>query len=288
MVTTAPPPGPPARLAAGPHRRVAATTLRGRYGADTGPLAVAHRGGAGLAAENTLAAFEQATALGLRYLETDVRTTADGVALAFHDATLDRVTTLHGPVAARPYAALRGARVLGAGPVLRLEDLLGSFPGSNVIIDVKEERAVGPTIAAVRRTGSAARVCVAGGWDGWLAAIRRECGPELTTALGWRALGTLLAAAVTGTRPPAGVATGAFAHVTCRYGRLPLLQRPVVATRLVAMAHDLGIRVVGWTIDEAPTMHRLLDDGVAGLITDRPDTLRTVLAGRGQWRPLRR
>lgn len=288
MVTTAPPPGPPARLAAGPPRRVAPTTLRGRYGADAGPLAVAHRGGAGLAAENTLAAFEQATALGLRYLETDVRTTADGVALAFHDATLDRVTPLRGPVADRPFAAVRGTPVLGAGPVLLLEDLLAAFPGSNVMIDVKEERAVAPTIAAVRRTGSAARVCVAGGWDGWLAAIRQECGPELTTALGWRALGTLLAAAVTGTRPPAAVATGAFAHVTWRYGRLPLLQRPVVAARLVAMAHELGIRVVGWTIDEAPAMHRLLDDGVAGLITDRPDTLRAVLVGRGQWRPLRR
>jgi glycerophosphoryl diester phosphodiesterase len=268
-----------------PRVRPSAPELRGTYGSHPGPLAAAHRGGAGLAPENTLAAFRRATDLGLTYLETDVRTTADGVALAFHDATLDRVTSLRGAVAERTWAEIRGARVLGTEPLLPLEDLLGALPDACVMIDVKEERAIAPTIAAVRRTGAAGRVCVAGGWDAWLAAIRRECGPELTTALGWRSLSALIACARAGVRPPAAVATGAFAHVAWRLGHLDVMARPRVAARVVQMAHGLGVRVVGWTIDDAALIHRLLDDGVDGVITDRPDVMRDVLLARGAGAP---
>src|SRR6478735_1221909 len=62
------------------------------YGEGPGPIAIAHRGGAGLGVENSMQAFARSTALGVRYLETDVRVTADGELVCFHDATLDRVT----------------------------------------------------------------------------------------------------------------------------------------------------------------------------------------------------
>lgn len=250
----------------------------GSYGSHPDPWAFAHRGGMGLAPENTLAAFGRAVGLGLTYLETDVRTTADGVPVAFHDRTLDRVTGLRGPVAARTWAELSRTRVLGTEPVPRLEDLLAAFPDACFTVDVKEERAVVPTIEAIRRTRSAGRVCVAGGWDAWLAAIRRACGPSLTTALGWRALTALIVAARTGVRPSPGIATGSYAHVTLRYGRVPVLADPRTTDRLVQMAADLGLGVVAWTVNDAPTIRRLADAGVAGLITDRPDVLLDALA----------
>ncbi|WP_230860130.1 glycerophosphodiester phosphodiesterase family protein [Actinoplanes aureus] len=57
--------------------------------------------------------------------------------------------------------------------------------------------------------------------------------------------------------------------------------RPYVTRELVRHAHANGIRVVPWTINDAPTMSKLIDDGVDGIITDYPDRLRTLLAQRG-------
>ena len=81
-----------------------------RYGEGSGPLAIAHRGGSGLAQENSLAAFNLATALGLRYLETDIRVTGDGQLVCFHDDTLERVTSATGPVRVWPPQHLRTCR----------------------------------------------------------------------------------------------------------------------------------------------------------------------------------
>jgi glycerophosphoryl diester phosphodiesterase len=234
------------------------------YGAGTAPLAIAHRGGAGLAAENTLEAFGRCYALGVRYLETDVRVTADGACVAFHDAALRRVTGRRGMV--------RGAtrRELAGFGVPALDEVLVAYPDACFTVDVKEGSAVAPLARTLRATKAAHRVCVAGAWDGWLAGVRHEVGPELTAALGWRALAALLA----GAPQAAGVAR--FAHVPSRVVQ-------VFGARLVARAHALGVRIIVWTVNDSAQMHRLLDLGMDGIITDRPDLLREVLVARDQW-----
>ncbi|ROR72635.1 glycerophosphodiester phosphodiesterase [Bogoriella caseilytica] len=246
-----------------------------RYADHPGPWLSAHRGGMGIAPENTARAFTQALDLGLRHLETDVRVTADGVPLAFHDRTLDRVTELRGPVAARTWDELSRTRVLGQEPLLRLDELLGGFPESLVSIDIKEAQAVRPVIEAVRRTQAADRVCVAGGWDAWLQAAHEACG--VTTALGWRALTHFLTATRAGVRPALRPRQGArFVHVSLDYGPAQIMRSPRLAERVVSMATALGLGVVAWTVNDVETADRLRAAGVAGVITDRPD----LLAGR--------
>lgn len=71
----------------------------------------AHRGGAADGVENTAAAFRRAAGAGYRYFETDVHTTADGRLVAFHDATLDRVTDSRGRMAELPWSEVSRARV---------------------------------------------------------------------------------------------------------------------------------------------------------------------------------
>ncbi|MEV2241222.1 glycerophosphodiester phosphodiesterase family protein [Micromonospora sp. NPDC049891] len=57
--------------------------------------------------------------------------------------------------------------------------------------------------------------------------------------------------------------------------------RPYVTRELVTHAHRNGITVIPWTVNDVPTMAKLIDDGVDGIITDYPDRLRTLLTQRG-------
>src|SRR6185503_6559486 len=250
------------------------------YGEGSGPLTIAHRGGAGLAQENSLAAFALASALGLRYLETDIRVTSDGQLVCFHDATLERVTSATGPVRSRSLRDLRALRINGIEPIPTFDEALDAFPDQCFSVDLKDQVAIEPLVKTLRRRGVAERVCIAGAWDGWLAHVRREV-PEVTTALGWRSLTALLSCARAGLRPPKALATAEFAHVPIKLGRVP-----IYVERLVAMSHDIGVRVVVWTVDEPVVMRRLLDAGVDAIITDRPDVLREVLLSRDQWAPM--
>lgn len=243
-----------------------------------GPIGFAHRGGAAGGLENSMAAFGRAVGLGYRYLETDVHATADGVALAFHDRTLDRVTDRRGRVAQLPWDTVARARIGGVEPIPRLEDLLAAWPDIRFNLDVKHPSAVGPLVAAVTRTGTLDRVCVASFSRRRLAAVRRELGPELCTALTTVGVTRLRAAAVHPLAYPLAPRNVPCAQVPARVGPVT-----VVTARLVRLAHSRGQRVHVWTVDQADRMHALLDLGVDGLMSDDIVTLRDVLQVRGHW-----
>jgi len=237
----------------------------------TPPLAFAHRGFAPDGCENSMAAFERAVSLGYVYLETDVRVTSDGVALAFHDSRLDRVTDARGRVGELPWSQVRHARIGGREPIPLLADLLTAWPHARLNVDVKDEPSVGPAIEAIRRTGTIDRVCVAAFADVRIAAVRRILGPRLCTAVGPSALLALRLG-----RSP--VTEGRCAQAPARIGR-----RPFVDARFVAAAHAHGLPVHAWTVNDRAEMIRLLDLGVDGVMTDAADLLRAVLVERGQW-----
>lgn len=223
-----------------------------------------------------MAAFAAAVALGYRYVETDVHTTADGVLLAFHDHTLDRVTDMTGAIADLPYATVRRARV-GTEPIPRLEDLLGTWPQLRVHIDAKHLTAAAPLVDAVNRTGAQDRVGLGSFSDRTVLALRRLSGGRVCTWMGRLEILALRLASlgVPVPRSPAGCT-----EVPVRQGRLPLVDR-----RLVEAAHRRGVGVHVWTIDDAAEMGRLLDLGVDAILSDRPTVLKRVLSERGQWIP---
>ncbi len=244
-------------------------------------MAIAHRGGMALGPENTLATFERATALGVRYLETDVQTTSDGGLVCFHDTSLTRTTGVSGSVGEHSLKSLRSLLVDDREPIPTLAEALGSLPEARFAIDLKDEASSAAMISLLRRNPDwARRVCVAGAWSNRLLRVQGAV-PEVTTALGWRALTTLIATSRSYARPPARVASGSFAHVPLRLGRVP-----IYAERIVRRAHALDIRVAVWTVNDGATMHRLLEAGVDAIITDHPDLLREVMIARGQWAPL--
>ena len=243
------------------------------------PRAFAHRGwhtGDLAGCENSLAAFRRAVDEGYRYLETDVHLTADRVLVAFHDTVLDRVTDAHGPIAGLTYAQLRDVRIGGREPIPTMAELLEHCPEAHFNIDPKADAAVGPLLDLLHQADALDRVCVGAFSDRRLRSIRGAAGSRLATSLGPREVLRLVGSGRLGralTRN--GIVA---AQVPVRYGRIP-----VTTPRFVAAAHRAGLEVHVWTVDDAAEMDRLLDLGVDGLMTDRPDLLRNVLAQRGAW-----
>lgn len=240
-----------------------------------GPIAFAHRGGALDAPENSMEAFEAAVAAGYRYLETDVHVTADGILVAFHDSVLDRVTDREGAIADLPWREVREAKISGTGTIPRFEDLLGAWSHVRINVDPKADASVDPLITTIAHTKSVDRVCVGSFSDKRIASARRSLGPALCTGLGPRATARLTAASW---GLPVGKIVGDCAQVPPSFRGVA-----IVTPRFVEAAHRRGIAVHVWTIDEAVEMHRLLDLGVDGIMTDRPHLLREVLESRGSW-----
>jgi glycerophosphoryl diester phosphodiesterase len=241
-----------------------------------GPIPFAHRGGGIEAVENTMAAFEMSVGLGYRYLETDVQMTADGVLLAFHDDDLQRTCGRPGKISELPWSEVQTARVDGKEPIPLLEDVFGAFPSARINVEPKSTRTVDPFIDVIRRTGSADRICV-GSFDGKrIERVRAAFGPKLCTSMGPTEIARWLAASWL----PGGwgMPKVPVAQVPVRYKRVS-----IVTSRTVRAAHDHGIQVHVWTIDDPGEMDRLLDLGVDGIMTDQPSVLKAVLQRRGQW-----
>jgi glycerophosphoryl diester phosphodiesterase len=256
--------------------------------AQSGPIAVAHRGGAGEAPENTLAAFEIALALGYDYLETDAHITRDGVVVAFHDERLDRVTDRTGAIAALGIAEVEAAdagytfspdggrtfpfRARGIR-VPRLEEILVRWPDAQINIDPKSDASAGPLATLLDRLGAWERVCIGSFSDTRLSRIRALGRGRACTSMGPRALALARLAAISGRMAPLGA--------DCI--QVPISRGPfrIVTKRFVEAAHRTGLPVHVWTINDEQTINELLDLGVAGIMSDRLRLLRDVFTHRG-------
>lgn len=237
-----------------------------------GPIAFAHRGGNVAAPENTIAAFDYAVSLGYRYLETDVHRSADGVLVAFHDPDLTRTCGVDANIADLTWQAISELRVDGTEPIPRLVDLLDRWPDVCFNIDCKSDEAVDPLVELVTERHLHDRICVGSFSLRRLRSLRSRLGSDLLTSMAPSEIGTLrLIGRLPGNHPRA-------AQVPTDSGRVT-----VVNERFIRSAARANIPVHVWTINDAPTMHRLLDLGVDGIMTDDVDLLRDVLVERGLW-----
>ena len=243
-----------------------------------GPIAFAHRGGTSEAPENTLPAFEHAVSLGFCYLETDVHLSADGVLMAFHDADLGRTCGIDRQIADLTASELADVRVDGREPIPLMSGLLERFPEVRFNIDCKSDAAAPALVQLVRELDALDRVCLGSFSHARLQKLRSLLGDRLLTCMSPQEVTSLR---VTGRL---GGSAQRVAQVPVRYGKPTGPQGiTVVNARFVRNAHRAGVPVHVWTIDEPSEMHRLLDLGVDGIMTDRPEVLRDVLRQRGAW-----
>lgn len=242
---------------------------------------MAHRGGwlslEDRSRENTWHAFAQAVAEGYRYLETDVRTTADGLVVAFHDSQLGGVTDRKGRIDSLTYAELADVRVGGSDPIPLLSELLAEFPATCFNIDLKDDASVAAVPPLLDLPGLRERVCVASFSTSRLRRFRRLA-PQVLTATTPREV--FWYAAGFGFRRWFELGSGQVLQVPARVlGERAELVRPDV----IAAVHAAGRAIHVWTIDDEAEMHRLIDLGVDGIISNEIGLLKRVLVDRGLW-----
>lgn len=241
----------------------------------TPPLAFAHRGGAeveaNLGVENSLAAFRHAYDLGYRYMETDVRCSLDGVVYACHDERLDRLLNRDAAIADLTSAEIDAALLGDREPIVRLDVLVDALPDARWNIDVKSDDGVDPTTDLLEQMDVLDRICLASFSHARLVRIRARL-PHVVTSASQREAAQMVL------RLPVPKGPLIF-QVPVSHARIP-----VVTRSFVERAHRAGRFVHVWTIDEPAEMHRLIDLGVDGIMTDRTDLLKRVFVERGLWK----
>lgn len=269
----------------------------------------AHRGGAGLAPENTLRAFGNALDLGVSTLECDVHVSADGVAMVSHDRVLtERACT--GPHLGRLISTVTRAELAemdcGGEPMptfAQVLALLAARDADEVGINVEtkfdvlhpdetgpRERFVDTVLAATRAAGMTQRLSVQS-FDWTLLTLVREEEPDIPLHVLTNT--AYLEAHLPGASPwMNGVDiddhTGSVAAAVAYAGFDAISPSITILTpAMVREAHDAGLRVLPYTVDEPADMRRLLSLEVDGMITNRPDLLRAELAKTGLPLPAR-
>ncbi|GAA3706052.1 glycerophosphodiester phosphodiesterase [Zhihengliuella alba] len=237
-----------------------------------------------------MAAFRAAVELGLTHLETDVRTTSDGHLVVFHDEELDRLTGETGRIADLTLDDLARVRVAGE-PIPTFEELLTAWPHVELNVDLKDERSVRTLADAVIGHGAHGRVVAASFSDRRRRALRRELERRgsrqvrATAGMALVAAFTLLGKASRGGFQPWRLLRPFLRRIFAL--QVPIRKGPltVVEPGFLARAHEAGLEVHVWVVDDAETMHRLLDLGVDGIMADRADVLVDVYRERGIWPP---
>ena len=243
------------------------------------PLRFAHRGSRVLWPQNTMVAFQGAVDLGYRYLETDVHVSRDGRVVVFHDDGLERLTDGRGKVwhhdwsylttldAAHQFDPAAGYPLRGTGVhIPLLEELLTTFPEACLNIDLKQESIEHSVADELRRLKAEERVLIGSFHDRRIRRFRAESMGRVATSAGPREVSRAMASAAA--RRPVRVIADA----------LQIPPRPATR-RFIDAVHRVGKQVHVWTVNDPAEMRRLLDLGVDGIVTDRPDLLNQVVLG---------
>jgi glycerophosphoryl diester phosphodiesterase len=249
---------------------------------------IAHQGGNHLRPGDTMLAFRNAVDLGVDVLEMDVHSTADGVLVVIHDRTVDRTTNGEGRVSDLTFDEIRtldaayhwpfgddeGDRPFrGTGVTIpSLEEVLTAFPDMPMIIEIKQaDPPIVETFGRMLVEHDRAGNTIVASFHAETMHAFRERFPQFATSgvqpeiVRFFVLSKILLGAAF--RPEMEVF-----QVPESFGRLR-----VVRPRFVRVAHRRGITTQVWTVNEADDMERLLEVGVDGIMTDRPDLLLEVL-----------
>lgn len=256
------------------------------------PLHISHQGGEDIHPTNTMYAFERSVShYRTDVLELDVHRTADDVLVVLHDETVDRTTNGSGLV---KEMTLRELQALDAAYTFTMDDgetfpergeghripmlaeVFRAFPDrlTNIEIKQREPPIEQDLVDLILEHDMQEHVCL-GSFDDGVAKRLRELLPEACHYAPENMAREYFIGSrvrVTGFLPPP---VDAFA--------LPVTSgdTEVIDSLLIDTLHEQGKHLWAWTIDEESEMRRLLELGVDGIMTNRPDLLDDVMVDMG-------
>ena len=236
----------------------------------------AHRGGSLENKENTLDAFEKCISIGYDYIETDVRETKDGKLVIFHDEDLSRICGLQIKINQLEYKEIKKIKIFDDHHVPLLDEALISWPHLNFNIEPKSTLAAHLLIKSLKsNTKNLDRFCIGSFSTNKIKLLRNSCGDQLCTSMTKQETIMFYLDSV----------------LPFFKNNIPCLQIPmfyfgfqIVSKSFVSHAHSLGKKIHAWTINDESQMNQLIDYGVDGIMTDRPQLLKDVLTKRSLWR----
>jgi glycerophosphoryl diester phosphodiesterase len=239
-----------------------------------------------------LVSIQRAFEDGAQFVEIDLQGTKDGEVVVIHDATVKRTTNGRGRVNKQD---LKGLKALDAGywfstdggtsypyrgqgiviPTLR--ELFEVLPQATAIIEVKQLRPsiVKRVLETVRRAHKEEQVLLATEKDEIMREIRGELeasGLAIATGFSYGEVAAFMGW-LAGGKTEAYAPLGQAFQVPCKYNGMTLVNELTLNA-----AHDLGVEMFVWTVNEIEEMDRLLTLGVDGIITDYPARLRDLIS----------
>jgi glycerophosphoryl diester phosphodiesterase len=257
------------------------------------PLIMAHRGESGNIPENTMESLDSAVGLGVDVLESDVRLTKDDEIVLFHDEDLKRTTGKLGTIRSYTLEELLqfdpGYNFTPDGGVtfpfrgkglkiVTLKEAFEKFPGMIFNLDIKDTFPSAPMEVArlISRMDRIHSIIVASFTDVQIEHFRQLLPEVPTSAHPGEVKRFVLSSKI-------GVPSIKREKIHYRAFQVPVKSGPltVVTKKFITKAHEHGIAVHVWTINDEPMMNHLLDLGVDGIFTDHPSLLKSVLQERG-------
>ncbi len=225
--------------------------------------------------ENTIAAFREAVAQGIEYIELDVQSSQDRKAVVFHDDRLDRVSEVEGLICDKKLTEIQSLSLKLGGKISTLEEIFAALPANcKINIDIKNDAAIADVVSTIIRNQAENRVLV-------------------TSFSEKRRTSALAALPGVATSPSASLVLRIW--LFCLLGLnsakllnlVNVLQIPVSywlirfdSPRFIESVKRHGVELVYWTVNDPAEAMRLWQLGANGIVTDRSDLMAAAILNR--------
>ena len=227
-------------------------------------VALSHRGNSYKYVENSFEAFKSVVDMGFEYIETDLRKTLDNEIVTFHDRDLKRLFNINLKVENLTFAEINKFFSAKNCKLLTLKEALINFPQTKFNIDLKSKEVIKETIKIVKELKAFERVCFASFNSSHTDEVLTDS-PSAVVSMGMK-----------------DVAYFKFFNYLRKDSKI--LQVPlnwkginILNSKLIRKAKDKDLFVHVWTINDRESITKLMDMGVHGIVTDKPELIMEIM-----------